>query len=145
MGRSAERRLQSYVDHNSSGCYSVYAARAPPRSTGTLQYRLPNLRQFCLSWDVNQNPNQALLLPVGIHLTLHTPRASGYVQTTLAGLLLPSCLIVVSLLRLCVKQRHSYRCGLCEAVFKSTVYTVTSSNYYKSLVLELLCTDTVVI
>ena len=37
VGRSAERRLHSYVDHNSSGCYSVYEpARGTPRSTETL-------------------------------------------------------------------------------------------------------------
>ena len=109
VGRSAERRLHSYVDRNSSGCYSVYepARGTPPRSTGTLPS--PQLALICcLSWDLKHNPNEViLLLPIEIHLTLLTPRASGYAQTHTRRFTpaeLPHCSIAAGL---CVEQRHS--------------------------------------
>ena len=47
-----------------------------------------------------------LLLPIEIHLTLRGLQATH--RSTLAGLLMQSCLIIDSLLaRWCVEQRHS--------------------------------------
>ena len=81
VGRSSERRLHSYVDHITSGCNSVYEpAQGTPRNTVTLPSPQPALI-CCLSWDVTHNPNEVLLLPIEIHLTLRTPCASGYAQT----------------------------------------------------------------
>ena len=96
VGRSAERRSHSYVDHSSSGCYSVFRAcpRHPTKHRDTTTVSPTCAKVCCLLWDVKHNPKEVLLLPIKIHLTLRTPWGSG----TLAGLLLPSCFIVVPLL-----------------------------------------------
>ena len=99
VGRSAERRLHSYVDRNSSGCYSVYElARGTPRSTGTLPSLQPALFIVAFRGMSSTIPMEYYCFPSrdirpsvlrGLQAT-HRP--------TLAGLLLPSYLIVVSLL-----------------------------------------------
>ena len=80
VGQSVERRLHSYVDYNSSGCYSVYEpTRGAPRSTGTLPSPQPALMLPFVRCQAQ--PNEVPLLPIEIHLTLRTPWASGYAHT----------------------------------------------------------------
>ena len=66
------------------------------RSTGTLQQSPQPLRYRFLSWDVKSIPNKVY---IDIYLTLCGLQATH--RPTLAGLLFPSCLIVVSLWMVC--------------------------------------------
>ena len=102
-------------------------------------YRLPNLRYRCLSVNIKHCPNEVLLLPNEIHSTLFELQATD--RFTLAGLLPPSCLIVVSLLGSVWNSGTApasvYRCS--NNVLERIVFKITSSSCYR-----VSCTEVVV-